>query len=148
MAGFGNAFVPPEIEANMDELAQKEASVARSCIDVDLWKDYASSRPYLAGTPQAEAALVMTRNREAIVTDTLKRASTSAWKDKGLPTNESDLDGTMREMTQILIEGRSDSESAQVGALASFLDERMCIPRDMGGMSASAIKQLAWNSGT
>ena len=136
----------PEIEGNMAELAQKEAIASQSCIDEKLWEEYASSRPYLADTPQAEAALTVTRNREAIVTDTLKRANNSPWKDKGLPTNESDLDEAMRAMVQLLVEGNIDSENTQVGALASFLDERMCVPRDMGAMSAAAIKQLAWNS--
>lgn len=145
MAGFGNAFVPPEIEANMEELAQKEAVAAQSTIDQDLWTEYASCRPYLADTPQAEAALVMTRNREAISVDTLKRADSSPWTEKGLPTSESELDETMRTMVQVLIEGKENADvTTGVGALAAFLDERMCVPRDMGAMSASAIKQLAW----
>jgi len=144
MAGFGNAFVPPEIEANMDELAKKEAAESLSIIDQDLWTEYISSRPYLADSPQGEAALVMTRNRDAISVDTLKRADSSPWKDKGLPTSESELDGAMREMVQVLIQNGDASVSVSVGALAGFLDERMCVPRDMGAMSASAIKQLAW----
>lgn len=144
MAGFGNAFVPPEIEANMEELAQKEVRAALTTIDQDLWTEYASTRPYLADTPQAETALVVTRNREAITADTLKRADSSVWKDKGLPTSESELDETMREMVQALIDNEDSFMTPRVGALAGFLDERMCVPRDMGAMSASAIKQLAW----
>lgn len=30
-----------------------------------------------------------------------------------------------------------------VYALANFLDERMCVPRDMGMMSADAVKRVA-----
>lgn len=144
MAGFGNAFVPPQIEANMDELAQKEALAAQTTIDQDLWTEYASSRPYLADSPQAQAALVMTRNREAISVDALKRAESSSWKDVGLPTNESDLDETMRELVQALIDDDETKMTPRVGALAGFLDERMCVPRDMGAMSAAAIKHLAY----
>ena len=145
MAGFGNAFVPSEIEANMEELARKEAVAAKSTMDQGMWTDYASSRSYLAVTPQAEAALVMTRNREAIFADALKRGETSPWKDKGLATSESELDEFMRAMVHALFEDNEDVDVAQgVLALAGFLDERMCVPRDMGTMSASAIKKLAW----
>jgi glutathione S-transferase len=145
MAGFGNAFVPPQIEANMEELARKEAVAAKNTIDQNLWMEYASSRLYLADTPQAEAGLIMTRNREAISMDALKRAESSPWKDKGLATSESKLDESMRAMVHALVEDDENSKAAPgVGALAGFLDERMCVPRDMGAMSASAIKQLAW----
>ena len=30
-----------------------------------------------------------------------------------------------------------------VVALAKFLDDRMCVPRDMGALSANAIKRLS-----
>jgi hypothetical protein len=32
-----------------------------------------------------------------------------------------------------------------VGTLAGFLDERMCVPRDMGTMSAACLKKVAWD---
>jgi glutathione S-transferase len=143
MAGFGNAGVPVQIGTNMDEIARQEAVNAESKIDQGLWKDYSSSRPYLAATPEAEAASMMTRNREAISVDILKRAGRSVWK--GLPTTESNLDKALRAMVCVLIESDTDAESTvEVAALAGFLDERMCVPRDMGAMSASAIKKIAW----
>lgn len=142
MAGFGNAGVPPQIGANMDEMAREEAVNAVSTIDQGLWTEYSSSRPYLAATPEAEAASIMTRNREAISADVLKRAGGSVWE--GLPTTESNVDEALRAMVCVLIENDTDVKlTPHVGALAGFLDERMCVPRDMGAMSASAIKKLA-----
>jgi hypothetical protein len=144
MAGFGNAGVPPQIGANMDERARQEALNAESTIDQELWTEYISSRPYLAATPEAEAASTMTRNREAIFGDVLKRPGGSAWKG-GLRTTESNLDEALRALVCALLVNDTDVKSTpDVGALASFLDERMCVPRDMGAMSASAIKKLAW----
>jgi glutathione S-transferase len=143
MAGFGNAgVVPPQIEANMNEMARQEALTAEITIDQGLWTEYTASRPYLAATPQAEAAAIITRNREAISVDVLERAGGSALK--GLPTTESDLDVALRALVCVLLENDEDAKSTLgVGALATFLDERMCVPRDMGAMSASAIKKLA-----
>ena len=143
MAGFGNSFVPPEIEANMESLAEKEAVAASSTIDKGLWAEYASSRPYLADTPQAEAALIMTRNRKSIAIDTLKRANDSPWKQRGLPTSEAELDKAMIELVQVLINDDDSLLTDRAAALAGFLDERMCVPRDMGAMSAATIKILA-----
>lgn len=152
MAGFGNAGLPPQVEENMKELCKREKVYAKSTIAVDLWKEYASSRPYLAHTPGSEAAWVMTQNREAIVKDVLKRAGTSPGENTGLPTSASDLDDAMRAMVHCLIHSDSGDTQATsdaknvpgVGALALFLDERMCVPRDMGSMPAASVKHLAW----
>lgn len=143
MAGFGNAGAPPQIEANMDEMARQEALMAESTIDQALWTEYAASRPYLAATPQAEAAAIIKRNREAISADVLKRAGGSALEGL-LPSTESDLDEALRALVCVLLDSDEDAKSTLgVGTLVSFLDERMCVPRDMGAMSASAIKKLA-----
>jgi hypothetical protein len=89
------------------------------------------------------------------VKDTLKRSD--SLEGKGIPLDEKNLDRAMRALATILIYGTEDdgkydelkqasSEAASVNgvyALAKFLDERMCVPRDMGSMSAAAIKRLA-----
>lgn len=147
MAGFGNAGTPPQVEANMDSLMEQEALSAKSIIDEELWKGFASTRPYLAATPQAEAAATILNNRKAIALDVLKVADRSRWKDKGLPTTDTELDEVLRAMVCMLLDDYNDdvhsTTTHAVGALAGFLDERMCVPRDMGAMSAASIKQLA-----
>lgn len=149
MAGFGNGGVPPQIQNNMDNLLEKEELEARECIDIDLWKLYAQDRPYVQSTPYQEAAAIMTRNREAIVRDIVKQSSTAAWHDSDLPTTEEDADEGLRALVQMLLKGEGDildvdsSTFLSVQSLATFLDQRMCVPRDMGAMTAATIKNLA-----
>jgi hypothetical protein len=47
----------------------------------------------------------------------------------------------MENNEQIDSHGNHDAAVAQT--LASFLDERMCVPRDMGCLSAATMKQIA-----
>lgn len=150
MAGFGNAGLPPQINQNMQDVQDKELKEAKSCMDQDLWTEYAKLRPYMAETPAAEAARIITTNRDAIIVDTVKRAtSDQKWKETDLPDTSEQVDETLREMADTLLNDDFDlltnASRRTVGSLAAFLDERMCVPRDMGCMSASAIKVLAWN---
>ena len=150
MAGFGNAGLPPQIDQNMEALQDKELQEAKDCINQDLWTRYAAERDYVAVTPAAEAARIVTTNRQAIIKDTTKRATTdSKWKDTDLPDDADEVDETLREMVEVLLNEDGDlltnASRRTVGSLAAFLDERMCVPRDMGCMSAATIKLLAWN---
>jgi len=159
MAGYGNAGVPPDVVDRMDDLGAEESrpqTEVERVRDQALWEEYISTRPYLAKTPSAEAGRILISNREAIVKDTLKRASTL--EGSGLPLeSEKGLDNAMLALATILIYGDEDDgqyddmeiaakEATHVKgvyAMANFLDERMCVPRDMGTMSANAIKRLS-----
>jgi len=160
MAGYGNGGVPPDVVGRIEDL-QIEESVAQSeeerIKDQTLWDEYRSTRPYLAKTPSAEAGRVLLSNRNAIITDTLKRAS--SLDGSGLPLDEDGLDASMKALAILLIYGSEDDghyDSLAVASkeavdvkgvfeLAKFLDERMCVPRDMGAMSADCIKRLSVN---
>lgn len=156
MAGFGNAGMPPDVIDRMDDFDKDEArplSEEERAIEQKLWDEYRSTRPLLALTPSAEAGKTMLNNREAIVKDTLKRAA--SLEGKGIPLDEENLDRAMRALATLLIyddggkyaeleQASTEAESVDgVYAMAKFLDERMCVPRDMGSMSAAAIKRLA-----
>ena len=122
--------------------------MTQECIDLDvLWKKYASTRPYVAPTPHLEAASIITRNRGAISQDVWKQSEKPAWKERGLPHSPDTADVAVRELVTLLINGGDlDGVAMSVeylGTLATFLDERMCVPRDMGAMSAVTIKDLA-----
>ena len=54
MAGFGNAGLPPQIDQNMQDLRDKELREAQDCLNLDVWKAYADTRPYVADSPAAE----------------------------------------------------------------------------------------------
>ena len=142
MAGFGNAGLPPDVSATMKDRIAVELEQADAIVNSASWKDYASTRPFLASNPAAQAALVITRNRKAIVADLLKRKSAN------LPSDESDAEAALESLAQLLlgnihVQDLQSSVRKTVGASASFLDERMCVPRDMGAMSAASIKKLS-----
>lgn len=158
MAGFGNAGLPPQIQSNMDYLLLKEERAALACIDQEIWEAYAKDRPHVQSSPQREAAAIMTRNRQAIVKDVVKQASTSAWRNKGLPESEEDADVALRALVKVLllqmgdqeeellvggVENPANKQEDAVLCMATFLDQRMCVPRDMGAMAAATIKKLA-----
>ena len=120
-----------------------------------MWDEYTSIRQYLADTPSTEAGRVLLSNRDAIVKDTLKRAD--KLEGTGIPLDEKGLDEGIRALASMLIYGaEEDGHYEEMGvalkgahdvsgvfAIAKFLDERMCVPRDMGVMSADAIKRLS-----
>ncbi|KAL7536767.1 hypothetical protein ACHAWF_005556 [Thalassiosira exigua] len=158
MAGYGNAGVPPSVVERMEDLGAGEGlqqSEGERVRDQGLWDEYRATRPYLAVTPSAEAGRVLLNNREGIVKDTLKR--TDALEGTGVPLDEAGLDEAMRALASILIYGDEEDGSYEdlawvskearnvkgAFAMARFLDERMCVPRDMGALSAEAVKRLA-----
>ena len=158
MAGYGNAGVPPGVVGRMHDFNIEESrpqSETERAVDQALWDQYRSTRSYLAYTPSAEAGRVLLGNRDAIVKDTLKCAN--SFGKMGVPLDEKGLDDAMRALATILIYGSAEdghyeslesaskdaSEVKGVFQMAKFLDQRMCVPRDMGFMSAGAIKRLA-----
>lgn len=158
MAGYGNAGVPPDIEHSIQELQRAEARAAEeesrnhANQKLSLWKEYQSTRPHVADTPAAEAAGIMYRNRDAIVQDIVQKRSSALTKRKTFLPDSLDsesIDRALRQLIQVLL--RLDEQEqvldeqmiSSVGWLAAFLDERMCVPRDMGAMSAACIKGIA-----
>jgi hypothetical protein len=65
------------------------------------------------------------------------------WKERGLPTSEGELEKAMMELVQSLIHDDDALLTDRAAALAGYLDERMCVPRDMGAMPAATMKLLA-----
>lgn len=150
MAGFGNAGNVPELVASrMEELGaiEKEPlSEAEVNHQQDLWKTFQASRPYLAASPKEEAAAILIRNREAITRDATKNC------DDDSLDGEVVLDEAMRSLAVLLCDENRFSESTveaceelrgtELRALAAFLDDRMCVPRDMGALSAAWFKRF------
>jgi glutathione S-transferase len=151
MAGFGNAGnVPQLVNDRMDEITKLECkpiSKEEYKQQQILWDQYVSSssssyssspslkRKYVSSSPSKEAASVLIRNRENIIKDIISK------KRKNLPTEINELEETMRSLAYILcnihnddddndnIRNNNDNINDNVQALASFLDERMCVPR-------------------
>lgn len=158
MAGFGNAGFPPEIMANMDTILQTEDRLARELTrDTGkvLWSRYreAPGREYVADTPSKEVALTLVRNRRAIVADALKQASKGSKHLMSMEQSEDVIDAALLELAEALADDNLDKEfdakdaknvvSDAALAMARFLDDRICVPRDMGAIPAAYLKVLA-----
>jgi len=150
MAGFGNAGLPPSIQQNMQERILWEETQAKDCIDQVLWEQYREQLQgdgynTIAKSPYWEVASIITQNKEAIIKDAQKR----------MEIDESVLRAALQGLVSRLIEYESCDEfpiylegedipvTEQVAKIAAHLDERMCVPRDMGAMSASVLKTVA-----
>lgn len=128
MAGYGNAGVAPVL--------QPEDPSKKIILDTDEgdWSLYASKRPYVASTPENEAAARVVRNREAIIADAVRRGA----------LKEAEADSGLRSLASLLagVEVEPDVLPAATAA-ADYLAERMCVPRDMGVLPSRALRGLA-----
>ena len=142
MAGFGNSGVPPTIQENMEKRLEQEIQEAQRYSELtDLWSSYSSDRDFVAETASKEAAAIVFRNRDAILNDTLKHASRFG---EMCLKSEGNLEGYLIEVVEALAMGGGGRLSEGGQALARWLDQRMCVPRDMGVPPASCVKLLAY----
>ena len=101
----------------------------------------------MAASPSEEAAAVLIRNREMIAKDIVKNCD-----DPALVGDSEILDEAMRSLAVVLMDRNGPSEDVvraceerrgtELRSLAAFLDERMCVPRDMGAPSAACFKRI------
>lgn len=127
MAGYGNSGAAPVLES-------PDTSRALRTEDDGDWAAFAASRPHVADTPGEEAAARVVRNRVAIVADAVKRGSLVA----------EEADGALRGLAMLLAGLGDEAEcSDAVVAAADYLDERLCVPRDMGLLPARVVRGLA-----
>ena len=154
MAGYGNAGnVPSLIKNRMDkkemdlgeEIRQSMDLGHSSQLDLDLWKEYSKNRPWLASTPAKEAASVIWKNKDYIVKDVQKFIK-APFNRTALPNGPA-LDIALRELVSLLLTAGTfqdmENISHNTAVIAAFLDERMCVPRDMGAPCAFTIKRIA-----
>jgi glutathione S-transferase len=165
MAGFGNDGVFSKLQGSVEQyVAAERAEALALCNDPNtmvIWNKYRATRPHVAATPHDDVAALLCRNRHSLVNDIVKRSvSRPSWTERVLPQTYDDADATLRLLTKVMIaKGQEQEEPGKrkvvdvaqllgasakaVGDLAVFLDERMCVPRDMGAMSAAALKVVA-----
>lgn len=135
-AGVGNSGSVPEIAPDAATEATDAAAAARGA---EIWSAYASDRPWIAASPGAEAAATIARRREAIAADAEARGVADA--DEGLRgVVDALLDGASLDA---LLDGASLDDTA--AGVAAYLDERLCVPRDLGAPAAAAIRRLVLN---
>jgi len=144
MAGFGNAGVPSTVMQNMKDREIEEESESKSLIRQTVWDDFHSStRSYsIPASPYLDAATIIASNRKAIVKD--------AAKGLGNSYSEEEIDAALQGLVTRLMKQHGGNDEVEyndyVNELAVYLDNRMCVPRDMGAMSAATIKTIAAKS--
>ena len=105
-------------------------------IDDKLWKEYCSTRPYVASEgPKMEAAATLTRNNKAIAKDAVRWIEENEYDNSQIPSM-GDIDKALRCIVALLTEATSDSrhtddETTQqygvdyVPLVLRYLDQRM-----------------------
>jgi glutathione S-transferase len=102
-----------------------------------VWKAYASTRPHVAVSRELECVSFHVRNRDAILEQAAKVLTNMS---------QEELDQALREVLTTLLEGGSSSVTGLSGNardITAFLDERLCVPRDMGVLPATTLRTLA-----
>ena len=100
----------------------------------------------VAKSPHWHVASVITQNKGPIIKDAQKRMDIdgSVLDDalSGLVTHLIEYD-EQGDGFPIYLEEENMSITQQVPKIAAYLDDRRCVPRDIGAMSASELKTLA-----
>ena len=131
-AGFGNGGSVPETSPDDRTAASDAAASARGA---ETWAAYAADRPWVAPSPDEEAAATILRRRDAIRDDAARR---------GVLSGDDAIEAGLRGVVAGLIdEAHVLSLDEDAAAMARDLDERLCCPRDLGAPAAAAIRRLA-----
>jgi hypothetical protein len=85
----------------------------------DLWKEFASLRSYVAGTPHEEVAAVIMRKRRALAKDSVKQitSSSNSYENSGPWTSLHPPDNLLPELAYILVSARSSGKLYAWGCL-------------------------------
>jgi len=133
-AGFGNAGVAPVLlEREPADIADDETHLAA---EQAAWRAFTASRAHVAATPHEEAAARIVRNHKALISDAARKGA----------IDESETDVAFRGCAELLADGglaELEDVPPAVRAAVEYLDERMCVPRDMGVLPAKAIRAVA-----
>jgi len=110
-----------------------------------IWSEYASTRPHVAAeSPAHEAAKILIRNREALLSDAAGWLYAEGYDLMSIQ----DMDAALRRVVIFLLNsngssvGGDEANQHHVADLLTYLDARMCVPRDMGNPPATSIRDL------
>ena len=151
---------------------EAERAYASRPVSQQLWDEYAQGRPHVASTPAAEAAAALMRNAKAIVRDAEAHAALppdASAEDYDLAlraiaglllteplsaataasgrTAQGEEQSACREERLTLTGSAELSRVHGVAEVASYLVDRICVPRDVGAPVADAIRRLSLTLG-
>ena len=130
-AGFGNGGSVPETNPDSRTASSDAAASARGA---ETWAAYAADRPWVAPSPDEEAAATILRRRDTIRDDAVRRGVGDA------DAIEAGLRGVV---AGLIDEAHVLALDQDAATMARDLDERLCCPRDLGAPAAAAIRRLA-----
>lgn len=108
-------------------------STVKNDIADELWRKYAEGKPFLSKTPGKECCNFLVRHRHEILDE-----ATSILEIDDEKAEESLLEI----ISAITEEDNVVSLSSHAQSMASFLDRKISVPRDMGVIPASTIERL------
>jgi len=135
-----------ELKASEDEVVSMFGDTnAEDCV----WESYVKSHPHVASSSTNEAAACLVRNHEQITFDMIKWSSEWGYEEY----SSHDVDKELRFITHSLSisnDDNTDEMEAQAQLhnesiapiILEYLQDRMCIPRDMGAPSASKLQRI------
>lgn len=114
-----------------------------------LWRDYARSRQEVALSPALQAVAVIVANRQAIVDDARRRPMVYG----RVPFvhdafSAEQIETALRTLASLLTAAADDRKwrrapaTPAVKEVAAYLDERLCVPRDMGAPPAAEVHRV------
>jgi glutathione S-transferase len=155
---FSPGWLIPPSRGWSPPMTRGHAAAERREVSAPLWAEYTRTRPHVAaGGAAEEAAAHIVRHREAIARD--------ARLGLGLASEDA-LDAPLRALAWALLlqqqgadggamASRSDEEERAachgtpgLRELAAYLEERVCVPRDMGAPAAAALTRVAVGVGS
>ena len=143
---------PPLARVGATGTAPSDHSACVDLIPAATWRAYAASRPDTAASPALQAAATIIANRQAIVADARQRPTAYG----SVPYiheafSATEIDAALRVLASLLSTSDTDEEDQRwhwavatpaVDAVAAYLDERVCVPRDMGAPPAAEIHRV------
>lgn len=100
------------------------------------WEAYVETRPYLGATPAEACAGRLLRNAGPIKADAIRKGGADC----------DTADDALRAVVAALLDGEVEL-SVEAAKLARFLDDRICVPRDMGFLPVQRLRALAKKAG-
>ncbi|CAB9514211.1 glutathione Stransferase [Seminavis robusta] len=150
----GELYLTSEECSQLDEEQQQQQQQQSTT----LWKAYSEARHHMSPKgPAGQAALLILQNRAAILEDAKRWMEEEGYNDEHLKNNDldaglcaivtrlSNMDNAGGGDDETLTQFECEEESTTVPImiiLLQYLDSRVCVPRDMGALSAAALRRL------
>jgi glutathione S-transferase len=102
-----------------------------------VWEEYKRGKPYVCETSQLECIAFYVRNRERIISEATRSLANM---------NHDEIEQALLEVLGVVLENEDKDAISKMSGnareLATYLNEKLRVPRDMGALPASAMRTL------